>query len=413
MNEDKLKRRVSKRIPSTELWWDLFLDKGYVEDALGKDNYKDAVDFIIEEYYKHKAAFAETGGRRRPPDQERSEVPVSLSGSAAEREAAFEELAAKRATCDDGVRWFRERVLEGRLLTAGQARELVRSPAARFLEANKFKFAGGDVPLVGHRATLEGYERMKGSDWAVRHRAIVSVDPPGMTETVEDTFYDPPRLAPKRPRYKDGTDGQALYYVNERGRPRYVSVWDRSVLEELRDLSERLAQWYRWEPAQATMFVLAGVTPNVPSLKVGTSVRLSRQLYPIKTASSEYIDARVIIEVSPWVSSETVKKAYRKAQIKVMGTSGGKAPGSKSLKLYRFVTERVGPTCTPDSKKMPNGKSLMSEWNDANPQWKAYKDTRRFWRDYNRIRRTIAVGPPYQTHHAASDHRSRQADGSS
>jgi hypothetical protein len=112
-----------------------------------------------------------------------------------------------------------------------------------------------------------------------------------------------------------------------------------------------------------------------------------------------------------------VKKAYRKAQIKVMGTSGGTPPRSKNLKLFRFVTNRVEPTGTPGYTRMPNGKGLVSEWNEAHPEW-AYKDsvgdlnTRQFWRDYNRIRKTIAVGPPYQTNSAASDRVARETDGS-
>ncbi len=407
MNEVALRRRVSKRRKIPEQAWAFLLERRYIEDALMKDDDEEKVNFIIEEFDKHKAAFAEARGRRQTPDQESSEVPVSLAESELERKAAFEEYALKCATCDDGVRRFRERVLGDRLLTAEQARELVRSPAARFLEANIFEFAGGDVPLVGHRATLEGYEAKRGNDWEVCHRATVSVDPPGITETVENTFYDAPQLTLQRPRHKDGTDGQTLYYVNERGRARKVSVCDRSLLEQLRGLTERLAQWYRWEPAQATMFVLTGVIPAVPALKVGTSVKSSKELLDAKTTSPEYIDATINITASPWVSSKTVTKAYRKAQVKLMGTSGGKPPGPKNLKLFRFVTERIEPTGKPGCTRMPNGKNLVSEWNEAYPDW-AYKDsvgdlnTRLFWRDYNRIKRTIALGPPYQTDRVAT-----------
>jgi hypothetical protein len=378
-------------------------DLGFLDEAIDMPSDEEAVKYLLERFAELAAA-SPGGGRKQTPDQEHSEVPISLSESERERQTASEEYTAKRAACDDGIRWFRERVLGGRLLTAEQARDLVLSPAARFLEANEFEFAGGDIPLVGHRARLEGYELKSGNDREVRHRATVSVDPPGMTETAENTFYGPPRLVPKRPRYKDGTGGQALFYVNERGRARKVSVWDRSLLEQLRDLCERLAQWYRWEPAQATMFVLTGEIPAVPALKVGTSVKFSGRILDDGSTSPEYIDVKVIIEASPWISSETVRKHYRTAQTKVMGTSGGKAPGLKNLQLYRFVTERVDPAITRGSTKMPNGKTLVSEWNETHPEW-AYKDgvgelnTRLFWRDYNRIKDTIAVGPPYQTHH--------------
>src|SRR5215204_1404728 len=221
MNEKELKQRVSKRRNISEGGWALMLEEGYVGDALEQDfDEGKKIDYIIEKYDKLSVAFGKTRVRRQTPDQERSEVPVSLREWELERKAAFEEYAAQRATRDDGVRWFRDRVLGDRLLTAGQARDLVLSPAARFLEANKFEFGGGDGPLVAHRARLKGYEPKSGNDREVRHRATVSVDPPGMTQTVENTFYDPPRAGSKRPRFADGTDGQALYYVNERGRAR-------------------------------------------------------------------------------------------------------------------------------------------------------------------------------------------------
>jgi hypothetical protein len=233
-----------------------------------------------------------------------------------------------------------------------------------------------------------------------------------MTETVENTFYEAPQLAPKRPRNKDGTDGHALYFVNERGRARNVSVWDRSLLAQLRGLSEWLAQRYRWELAQSTMFVLTGEIPAVPPLKVTASLKFSEELFDATTTIPEYIDATINVTASPWVSSRTVTRAYRIAQTEVMGTSGGKPPGLKNLRLFRFVTARIEPssaratrerlTSAPGRTRMPDGKRLVREWNEAHPRW-AYKtsvgdpNTRLFWRDYNRIRRTIAVGPPYHT----------------
>jgi hypothetical protein len=50
---------------------------------------------------------------------------------------------------------------------------------------------------------------------------------------------------------------------------------------------------------------------------------------------------------------------------------------------------------------MPEGKKLVSEWNDDHSQW-TYKNTRQLWRDYRRIERTIAVGPPYKMDRAAT-----------
>jgi len=159
------------------------------------------------------------------------------------------------------------------------------------------------------------------------------------------------------------------------------------------------------------MFVLTGEIPAVPALRVTKSFRASEQLLDDATWITEHLDATIEITASAWVPSTTVAKAYRKAQIEVLGSSGGKPPGQKNLRLFRFVTERIQPsseaaTDAGASKasgrtKMPPGKDLVREWNRAHPQW-AYEtslgdpNTRLFWRDYKRIKKTIAVGPPYR-----------------
>jgi hypothetical protein len=429
MNEDELRRRVSKRRKIPEQAWAFFLERGYVEDALMKDDDEEKVRFIVEEFDRHKAAFAGTRGRRQTPDQESSEVPVPLGDSELERKGASEEYAALRAARNGGTRWFREEVLRNRLLTAEQARELIRSPAARFLEENMFEFAGGEIPLIGHHATLEAYERVEGgTDWEVLHRAIVSVEPPGMTETVENMFDETPQPGSRTPRFKDRTDGQPLCFVNNRGRARKVSVWEWYLLERLRHLSEGLAQEFRWEPAQSTMFVLTGEIPAIPPLKVMGSLKSEAEILEDTTRVPIHIDATINITASPWVPARTVTRAYREAQTKILGSRGGKPPSVKNLQLFRFVIERIQALSEPAAEaiasrepgratRMPKGKELVGEWNEAHPRW-AYKtsvgdvNTRLFWRDFKRILKTIAVGPPYQGYRAAADRQPGPTDGS-
>jgi hypothetical protein len=228
-------------------------------------------------------------------------------------------------------------------------------------------------------------------------------------------FDEAPQPAPKKRRFKDGTYGQALYYVNEEGRARKVSVWDWSLLGRLRSLSERLAQEYRWEVGQSTMFVLTGKIPAVPPLKVGISWKSAMQVYPDTTSVPMHIDATIITKASPWVPMKTVTSNYRQAQIEILGSSSGKPPSVKNLQLFRFVIGRIQSLSEPAAEaiasraprraRMPEGKELVSEWNRAYPQWE-YKtsvgdlNTRQFWRDFKRILKTITVGPPYQGYRA-------------
>lgn len=411
MNETELKRRAEKRRKIPEEAWATLLEDGYVEAALERNFDEEAVDYILEKFDRYDAAFGRKVNRTQTADRERNAVTVSLSESELERKAAFEEYAATCAACEDGTRRFRNSVLGDRLLTAEQARALVRSPAAQFFKANYFEFREGDIRLIGHQATLVHYDREEGKDGKGWHHATVYVDPPGISKTVEKPSYAVPRSAIKGPGRTDIGDGRALHYVNERGRARKVPVWDWSPLEQLRSLSEELAQRYRWEPAQSTMFVLTGEIPAVPALRVTKWFRSSEQILDDATWITEHLDATIDVTAAAWVPSTTVAKAYRKAQIEVLGSSGGKPPGQKNLRLFRFVTERMQPLSEAATDagalkasgrtKMPLGKDLVREWNRAHPQW-AYEtsvgdlNTRLFWRDYKRIKKTIAVGPPYR-----------------
>ncbi len=422
MNEEELRQRVGKLRNVPEQSWAYLSRQGYVEEALDRGTDEEAVEYFIKNFDELRAASPEPTSwtQRRDDgddDPDREVIRGSLSDSDREREAAVEEYLAMCAACDGATRQFRKRVLGDRLLTAEEARALVKSPAARFFDETDFDYAGGEIPLVGHRATLVGHTRERGNGWEVYYRSQVTVEPPGSTRNVEDFEYEPPWEETRRSGAIDrkyGGGGLELFFVNERGRARRRAVWRRSPLERLCHLSERLAKRYRWEPAQSTMFVLTGKPPRTPALRAMTSLQFSPQ----------HLGATITVEASPWVSSKAVERLFCKAQIQVMGTSGGRPPGQKNLKLFRFVAERIEiadrsetdekpPTpsadviVAPDNMEHPcdlkthDGKVIVDEWNKAYPEW-AYKtsagdlNTRLFWRDYNRIKRTIAVGPPYQ-----------------
>lgn len=136
------------------------------------------------------------------------------------------------------------------------------------------------------------------------------------------------------------------------------------------------------------------------------------------TSSMYHSEPVITIEAAPWASSKTVEKAYRKAQIKTMGTNGNRRPSLKNLRLFRFVNARIEPLGLleegTNSAENPEGMSelelvakqrymkipkhgeLVRGWNETCPHWKYKNGTSRFWRAYKRIRKTVRVGPPYQ-----------------
>jgi hypothetical protein len=75
-------------------------------------------------------------------------------------------------------------------------------------------------------------------------------------------------------------------------------VYQGSVLDELRDVSEWLATICGWQPAQATGSVLTGQAP------VAWPVRAHRRLHSTRDGQTRWM---VTLEVEPWVPAGLVK----------------------------------------------------------------------------------------------------------
>jgi hypothetical protein len=328
MNEAELRRRVGKLRDVPDKSWAYLRRMGIVDDALGEVFDEQIVSHLVEEYDAFRAASPESTSRFRrddhgDDDSDRNVLRGSLGPLQREREATVEEYLAMCATCDPQTRKFRKEVLEDRLLTEEEARALVQSPAARFFDETCFEYAGGEIPLVGHRAELDWHTRESGEEWEVWYRAGVTVEPPGMTRVVAESEYEPPWVDTGRSKWRDrkyGGGGSELFFVDYKGRPRRRAVWRGSPLARLRRLSESLARTYRWEPAQSTMFVLTGKPPKVPALKATTRLRYSPQ----------HLDATITVEASPWASSKAVERLFGEAQVKDMGIAAAGRPDRRT-----------------------------------------------------------------------------------
>src|SRR5215204_7297643 len=283
-------------------------------------------------------ADSEHSQSKRPGRSESLEVKPSLRPEEAARARAFEEYLDYAANFDQDLHRFRERVLGNDLLTAEQARAFVQSPAARFFGDHRFEFGGGNIPLTDHRATLESYERER-DDQKVWHRATVSVNPPGIIETAEKWTQEPLRKVIRGPGNMDGGDGKPLSFVNAEDRVHTLWVWKWSPLEKLRRVSEKLAERYLWQGAQATMFVLTGEIPAHPPLRVS----YERKGAGVGSKAVKVSQGVVTLEIAPWVSAKTVDRAYRSAQRRILRRDN-RLMGEKNLKLFRFVTARLEPT---------------------------------------------------------------------
>jgi len=409
MTEEELKRRAEKLRPGITTAWPYLEDKGYVGEALDQPFDEDMVEYVVKEFDElPKLGRGGAIGRGVDRDHEdRDTVQASLKEVELEHQAALEQYLAMCATCDADVYRFRKTVLGGQTISSADARKLVDSPAARVLSTAAFGNWG--IPLLNHTAELVDHE----TDLVTggrQYRATIYVDPPDITRQMQMVTWAGTSQIGKQRLVN-------LEYPDEVGKVQFFEVWSISLLGELREVGEKLSERYRWQPAQAVWFVLTGEIPAVPALTVTRS-------FP---SSMYHHDTLITVEASPWVSSKTVERAFRKAQIMTLGSRGGRPLGKRALKLLRFVIERIEslgieelgkleegqrPPGAPKEKgwqvlelvaqypwyrKMPNGKRLVREWNETTPkEWSYGDNTRWFWKDYHRTKKAVSFGPPYQ-----------------
>jgi len=145
----------------------------------------------------------------------------------------------------------------------------------------------------------------------------------------------------------------ALHFPDRKGRCTTVQVWPGSVLDEVRAISEELAELYHWDKAEATWFLLTGERPVVRPLRSTTTRR----------HKDWFTDAVTSMEILPWVSRGTLSKLYRQVQRRLIGDNRKRDP--VTIEVFRFVTKEAGVDITDDD---PCWRELAEKWNREHPK---------------------------------------------
>jgi len=309
---------------------------------------------------------------------------ISGSTSVGIRVAAFSEYLAKIIATDPGVIRFRDRFLGGltNTLSFEQAQRFIDSPAARFFPYRFFKQRG--IPFTGHEAVLENYEKVR-EDGTGYHRATISIDPPGITETAcsGDAREDAIR---------------SLWWPQDDDREfaERVRVWASSVLGELQRLASQLARKHPWQEDQATLFILTGITPLASTLRGGL-----RYSYGNGVAAHKYDSTTIKLEVQSWVPVEEVAKAYHKLQREAHGGRKYRSPEDRNVEVFRFVLEQSEVRIVNSEEylaklALPKWKKMRRLWNERyhrGHDWHYYSskdpDARIFRRDFDRGQQAV------------------------
>lgn len=377
-SETRVRQRLEKalRRPLPDFIWEALSGAGYVEDAgvVDEEGYRaleDAARRYLEEFDREVDKRAPS---RRPivPSERHHPIPLKFTSEDMAWIEAVSEHLATCATEVPSVVDFRERVLEGKLLSPREADKLLTSPAAALMSLARFQRLG--IPLLDHKAK---YTKHK---WGHRRRAEVhdvevQIEWDGRTHTEARRGLEDVDVSGVIVPFGLSAEWDSLIQWEWHG------VFRGSVLAELLPIAEELADAYSWKEAQAVRFVLTGKRPMYQVMRGEVVPR----------AALGYYLSHVKFELAPWLSADTLLRAYRWAQQHALGNNH-RRPSLRTLEVLRFVARRFR------ERKHKPWRVLLNQWNSKQrqrPEWR-YDDVRHFAQAVRRGKQAIhAYHPDY------------------
>jgi len=147
---------------------------------------------------------------------------------------------------------------------------------------------------------------------------------------------------------------------------RRVPVAHDGVLARLHHLSITLAQRYRWQPAQATAFVLTGLPPVLPAIDATWDSSFFQTQAGGVTALS-----RLVLTIDPTLSPKEVHNYFQAIRQRILG-SKWRDLNESQLELARFALHRA---------QEESWQQCMAAWNTEFQRWSYGDNLGHFRRD--------------------------------
>ena len=303
-NFDQLRAALAHRLghePKDEIW-DRLVEEDYVREVWEETA---EIDYLKEKYREFNRI---PGILLQPP---RSALD---SGLRQIRLQILSDLTARQAATEKSVVTFRQQYLTEGLLKRQEVDEWIRrqatedDPASRYLR----------VPIP------DGYELVK------RNGRIFTEPLLTISDTTSATQVEMELLS-----YASSDDQWV----------RRIPVNHGGTLDRLRVVSKSLARHFTWEEAQASIFVLTGISPLLSSLRV-----------EIRMAFSQPISSRINMEIDPTLTPEEVAEQYKKLRAPLIGARY-RQMSEKHLRLAEFYGGHKPEGTTWDA--------LMEKWNHS------------------------------------------------
>jgi hypothetical protein len=160
---------------------------------------------------------------------------------------------------------------------------------------------------------------------------------------------------------------------------RRVAVTADGMLDRLRILAEALAKAYSWTPAQASIFVLCGVTPFV------ATVRITRSSAKVRHHADLDWARRITLDIDPAATPQQVLDAFQQAR-RQQGVAQLRPLTLKHLRLAAFAGA--------EHADKPWAERLRL-WNTSFPEWH-YPEQSNFRRDAIRAEARILYPGQYR-----------------
>lgn len=309
--------------------WAYLRDRGFVEDAQLADD----LELLVDEVRRIWRAGA------RPKRAESLFVNTSSEPSHdQERAWALSRLVARHAQEDDQVSAFRARHLPD-----------------------------GLVPWSSLEGWLQGQLANQGS-----FTRDVTAPLPFGTEIVHENGRN--RLVPPLDELHGyGLTARLLPYALPGDTwIQNVAVAAGSVLDQLRELSQSLASSFAWQPAQASVFVVCGVTPFIAPVRTSVSTVKTRNSYDVPWAR------RIKLDIDSAATPEQVVRAFRAARAE-LDMPQQRSMSAKHLSLAVFAGIDHEDLSWQERHRL---------WNERFPGW-AYTQQSNFRRDTMRAQSRI------------------------
>lgn len=411
----ELEEKLNLSSEEVEPIWQRLEEKGVVEDCCwGRTSFQDLVQDARETPEYSRIETERRSRRGRPPQKLKEYFETTFDPYEEERANALSEALALQAADHHEVSAFRNDML-GRLLSPEQAHAFVTSPAVRSFRRRLFEKWG--IPPVGHEATVVRTDRdVKGFRWGgsfgdivrtgfrpwIDRYVSVYVEPPGIEKSILYGSHDirVPEGLQVDERLSFSQNDEEDEFMRERpetvvrypweDRVHEVRALPDSLLDELLGLSNALTDVYGWKQEDALWFVLTGETPRISPMEVSASLLTGhRDSPPVRT---------ITMEVSPWVSADTVKETYQELQrqIKKGDVSKGEIKEPRKLAVFRFVNEQEKV-----HGERPDWPILFARWNEEYPEgheWhyadaSSFGSSKKPWdtfqRDYREARKVV------------------------